>query len=529
MDTQNSTDNLKQRTARGLFWSLFGNGAQQVVVMLIGILLGRLLAPGDYGLVGMLTIFSILASNLQESGFTAALTVKKEATHDDFNAVFWTSAFLSAMLYVVLFCCAPLIAAYDHSPELTLLGRVIFLGFFFTSLGISHVAWLLRNLRVREKTMAQVSASLLSGFVGLGCAFCGCGVWSLVAMDLSYKLTHTLVVWHFTPWHPTFHIDLRPAWRMFGFGSKLLVTNSLNTINGQLLQSLMGHFYSRHFMGHYSQANKWNTLGTSLLGGMLNSVARPVLAKVEDDAQRQKRVLRKMLRFTAMLSFPAMLGIGLVADFVPLLMGDKWLFCVPYLQVLCVGGACLPVNEIFSNLMISRKRSDLYMCTTLAFLVVQLAIVAFFTLTDAGAALSQNMLSTLSSFCPSLAAGGSLMPLLLCVVALQPLWFFVLFFTARRLIDIRLREVLADVFPFLSLTLICLYGGYDTAESIVGSFVPSTDGLGMAAPAIDSHAARIALVIIKVFVTAFVYCLTLWLTRSEVFRECIDFVLKRGK
>lgn len=508
MDSQNNTENLKERTAKGLFWSLFGNGAQQVVVMLIGILLGRLLSPGDYGLVGMLTIFSILASNLQESGFTAALTVKKEAAHDDFNAVFWTSAFLSAGLYVVLFFCAPFIAAYDNSPELTLLGRVIFLGFFFTSLGISHVAWLLRNLKVREKTMAQVSASLVSGFIGLGCAFCGCGVWSLVAMDLSYKLVHTLVVWYFTPWRPTLHLNLRPAWEMFGFGSKLLVTNCLNTINGQLLQSLMGHFYHRDLMGHYSQANKWNTLGTSLLTGMLNSVARPVLAKVEDDGLRQKRVFRKMLRFTAMLSFPAMMGIGLVGDFVPLLMGDKWLFCVPYLQVLCVGGAFLPVNEIFSNLMISRQRSDLYMYTTTAFLIVQLAMVLAFT---SGLSGGMNFFSFFG------AEPGSLMPLLVCVVALQPVWFFVLFFVAKRLLAIRLREVLKDVFPFLLVALCSLCIGYYASVGLVG------------AVGLDGYAARVALVVLKIVITASFYCMVMYFSRVEEFRECVDFALKRGK
>lgn len=508
MDTPNTTDNLKERTAKGLFWSLFGNGAQQVVVMLIGIMLGRLLSPGDYGLVGMLTIFSILASNLQESGFTAALTVKKEATHADFNAVFWTSSFLSALLYIILFCCAPLIASYDHSPELTLLGRVIFLGFFFTSLGISHVAWLLRNLRVREKTMSQVAASLLSGFIGLGCALCGCGVWSLVAMDLSYKLTHTLMVWYWTPWRPTLlplhfagmKAALLPAWQMFGFGSKLLITNSLNTINGQLLQSLMGHFYHRDTMGHYSQANKWNTLGTSLLTGMLNSVARPVLAKIEDDGQRQKRVMRKMLRFTAMLSFPAMMGIGLVGDFVPLLMGDKWLFCVPYLQVLCVGGAFLPVNEIFSNLMISRQRSDLYMYTTTAFLVIQLALVGAFT-----------------SGCFPVAVGseGSLMPLLICVVTLQPVWFFVLFFVVQRLLDVRLLEVLSDVLPFILTATGALALGYFAAESMVGA-------LGM-----EGFSARIALIVLKVIVTATAYCAVMWIARVAVFRECVDFALAK--
>lgn len=517
MNTQNSNDNLKQRTAKGFFWSLFGNGAQQIVVMLIGIMLGRLLAPGDYGLVGMLTVFSILASNLQESGFTAALTVKKEATDSDYNAVFWCSALISALLYVVLFCCAPLIAAYNHSPELTLLGRVIFLGFFFTSLGISQVAWLLRGLHVKEKTMAQVTASLTSGIIGLGCAFARCGVWSLVAMDISYKLTHTLMVWHFTPWRPSLRIDLRPAWRMFGFGSRLLVTNSLNTINGQLLQSLMGHFYSRHFMGHYTQANKWNTLGTSLLGGMINNVARPVLAKVEDDADRQRRILRKMMRFTAMLAFPGMMGIGLVADFVPLLMGDKWLFCVPYLQVLCVGGAFLSVNEIFSNLMISRQRSDLYMYSTLTFLAVQLSLVGAFTLTDTVPSCAVALLDAVAPYCPIVAAGGGLMPLLLCIVALQPLWFFVLFFTARRVLDMRLRDVLADVVPFVLAAVVALTVGYHAASVII-------DALGW-----GGTAARIVIIAAKVTVTAATYAAIMWTARVEVFRECVAFALRRGR
>ncbi|MDO4210885.1 MAG: lipopolysaccharide biosynthesis protein [Bacteroidales bacterium] len=502
MDTPNTTDNLKERTAKGLFWSIMGNGAQQLVVMLIGILLARLLDRADYGLVGMLTVFSILASNLQESGFTAALSVKKEATHEDFNAVFWFSTIVSAALYVILFFCAPLIAHYNRAPELTLLGRVIFLGFFFTSLGISHVAWLLRNLKVREKTMSQVTASLVSGFIGLGCAFCGCGVWSLVAMDLSYKLTHTLMAWYWTPWHPTFpslragglREALLPAWRMFGFGSRLLITNSLNTINGQLLQSLLGHYYKPNQVGDYSQANKWNTLGTSLLGGMINSVARPVMAKVEDDGQRQKRVVRKMLRFTAMLSFPAMMGLGLIApEFIVLTVGEKWIFCVPYLQVLCVGGAVFPVNEIFTNLMISRQRSDLYLYSTAAFLVVQLALVWAFT--GEGYA--------------------DMMPLLISVVSLQPMWFFVLYAIARRLLDVRLFEVLADVVPFILAALFSLTLGHFAAEGVAGFVVA------------DTTVGRIVLMLTKVLVTASAYCLIMWTARVAVFRECLDFALAK--
>lgn len=490
MSTQNNTDNLKQRTAKGLMWSVVGNGAQQVVVMLIGILLARMLDRADYGLVGMLTIFSILASNLQESGFTAALSVKKEATHADFNAVFWCSAMVSALIYGVLFFCAPYIAAYNRAPELTLLGRVIFIGFFLTSLGISHVAWLVRNLKVKEKTTAQVTASLVSGAVGLGSAFAGLGVWSLVAMDLCYKLTHTLMVWWATPWHPTLHIDLRPAWQMFGFGSRLLITNSLNTINGQLLQSLLGHYYQPQQVGDYSQSNKWNTLGTSLLGGMINNVARPVMAKVEDDGERQKRVVRKMLRFTAMLSFPAMMGLGLIApEFIVLALTDKWQFCVPFLQVLCIGGAVFPVNEVFTNYLISRSRSDLYLLTTAAFLIVQLGLV--FVFTGDGYA--------------------DMMPLLISVVTLQPVWFVVLYFFVRRMLAVRFTEVLSDVAPFLLASLGSLALGYFAAEGISAL----TD--------CDNTVGRCLLLLTKVIVTVAAYCLTMWTCRVAVFRECIDF------
>lgn len=506
-ETSKANDNLKERTAAGLFWSLFGNGAQQLVVMIIGIILTRLLDPADYGLVGMLTIFSILASNLQESGFTAALTVKREATDDDFNSVFWTSTLFSALLYLLLFLCAPLIAAYDNAPELTILGRVIFLGFFFTSLAIPHVAWLQRNLKVKEKTAAQVAGSLLSGVVGLVCAAAGCGVWSLVAMDLAYKLTHTVMVWHATPWHPTLRIDFRPAWRMLGFGSRLLVTNSLNTLNNQLLQSLLGHFYPSREIGYYSQANKWNLLGTSLLGGMLNSVARPVLARVDDDAPRQKRVMRKMLRFTAMLSFPAMFGIGLIADIVPLMGGDKWLFCVPYLQLLTFGGAFFPINETFSNLMISRSRSDYYMWTTLAFLVLQLGLVwGFTTFPDSVA----SIVATCGF--PEGMPGGPMMPLLVCVVALQPLWTLVLYCVVRHLVDICLREMIADIMPFFLAAAISIMAGYALSESIVSA----TD----CSPIMS----RVLLVVLKVMITAASYCAIMWATRVAVFRECIDFL-----
>lgn len=480
MNSPENTENLKERTARGLLWSILGNGTQQFVTMLIGIVLARLLAVEDYGLVAMLTVFSIIAGNLQESGFTSALAIKRDARHADFNAVFWFSILVSATIYALLFCCAPLIARFNHAPQLTALGRVIFLGFFISSFGTAQAAWLFRHLKVREKTSSQVMASIVSGCAGLAAAFAGWGPWALVAMDLCYKLTYTALVWYWSAWRPTFTLDLRPAWQMFGFGSRLLVTNILNTVNNQLLQSILGHFYQPQQVGHYSQANKWNTLGHSLLGGMIGSVAQPVLAKVEDDGNRQLRVMRKMLRFTSLMAFPAMFGMALIApEFIPLTIGDKWSFCVPYLQVLCLGGAFVPVNSVFSNLMVSRQRSDYYLYTTALFLVCQLGLVLAF------------------------AGGGDMLPLVYGITLLQPLWVVVLYVPVRRLLPVSLWTVLTDILPFL----------LAAAGSVaVGYYVTL---------AIDASWLRL---FAKVVVTASAYCLTMWAARVAVFRECLVFV-----
>lgn len=493
MSSTENTENLKERTARGLLWSILGNGTQQLVTMLIGIVLARVLAVEDYGLVAMLTVFSIIAGNLQESGFTSALAIKRDARHEDFNAVFWFSILVSGTIYVLLFCCAPLIARFNHAPQLTALGRVIFLGFFISSFGTAQAAWLFRHLKVREKTSSQVMASIVSGIAGLAAAFAGWGPWALVTMDLAYKLTYTSLVWYWSAWRPTWPFSkqksslssssslsfLRPAWQMFGFGSRLLVTNILNTVNNQLLQSILGHFYQPQQVGHYSQANKWNTLGHSLLGGMIGSVAQPVLAKVEDDGNRQLRVMRKMLRFTSLMAFPAMFGMALIApEFIPLTIGAKWSFCVPYLQVLCLGGAFIPVNSVFSNLMISRQRSDYYLYTTALFLVCQLGLVLAF------------------------AGGGDMMPLIYGITLLQPLWVIVLYVPVRRLLPVSLFAVLSDIVPFLLAAFGSIAAGYFLTKDI------DADWLRLLA---------------KIVVTASAYCFTMWVARVAVFRECLAF------
>ena len=178
--------NLKDKTAKGLFWGALNNGTMQILNIVIGIFLARLLSPADYGLVGMLAVFTAIAGALQESGFSAALANIDKPTDNDYNSVFWFSTIMSVILYTILFFCAPLIAAFFHHPELVDLSRLVFLSLLFSALGTAPTAYLFKNLMVKETTILRVSSLIVSGAVGIFLAFKGMVYWSLAWQQLIY-------------------------------------------------------------------------------------------------------------------------------------------------------------------------------------------------------------------------------------------------------------------------------------------------------------------------------------------------------
>ena len=361
------SESLKEKTAKGLFWGGFSNGIQQLLNLFFGIFLARLLNADDYGMVGMLTIFIAVAGTLQESGFTNALTNKREVTHKDYNAVFWFSTLTGITMYILLFLSAPLIADFYDKPELVPLARYLFIGFLISSSATAHNAVLFKNLMVKQKAMSQIIALTLSGIIGVIMAFNGMTYWGIATQSVVYILVVTICFWHFSPWRPTLNIDFRPLKSMFGFSSKILVTNIFTQINNNIFSVLLGKFFSEAEVGYYTQANKWNTMGHSLITGMVSGVAQPVLTEVANDAGRQRNVFRKMLRFTAFISFPAMFGLALIAhELIVISVTDKWLDSVPILQLLCIWGAFLPILSLYSNLIISKGKSDIYMWNTIA-------------------------------------------------------------------------------------------------------------------------------------------------------------------
>ncbi len=367
---------LKEKTAKGLFWGMMSNGSTQLLNLVFGIFLGRLLSPTDYGIVGVLTIFTAIAGNIQAAGFTQALINIHRPTQREYNSVFWFNVLTSLLLYAVLFFCAPLIADFFHQESLVSVSRFVFLSFVIASLGIVHNAWLVKNLMIRETAIIGFIALLCSGAVGIVLALLGYGYWSLAWQQIVYISVTNIVRLYYSRWRPTFHIDFEPVRTMFPFAVKLLITNILNTLSQNVLTFIFGRLLPIRSVGNFSQASKWNTMAHSFISGTVAQVAQPVLAEVSDDDERELRVFRKMLRFTAFLSFPIMFGLALVAhEFIILTIGTQWLDSIPLLQILCIGGAFMPFYTLYQNLIITQGRSDIYLYTNVAFLVIQIALI----------------------------------------------------------------------------------------------------------------------------------------------------------
>ena len=367
---------LKEKTAKGLFWGMMSNGSTQLLNLVFGIFLGRLLSPTDYGIVGVLTIFTAIAGNIQAAGFTQALINIHRPTHREYNSVFCFNVLTSLLLYAVLFFCAPLIADFFHQESLVSVSRFVFLSFVIASLGIVHNAWLVKNLMIRETAIIGFIALLCSGAVGIVLALLGYGYWSLAWQQIVYISVTNVVRLYYSRWRPTFHIDFEPVRTMFPFAVKLLITNILNTLSQNVLTFIFGRLLPIRSVGNFSQASKWNTMAHSFISGTVAQVAQPVLAEVSDDDERELRVFRKMLRFTAFLSFPIMFGLALVAhEFIILTIGTQWLDSIPLLQILCIGGAFMPFYTLYQNLIITQGRSDIYLYTNVAFLVIQIALI----------------------------------------------------------------------------------------------------------------------------------------------------------
>jgi polysaccharide biosynthesis protein len=473
---------LKEKTARGLLWGALNSGSTQLLNLIFGIILGRLLTPAEYGIVGVLSIFTLIAGNLQSSGFTQALVNLKAPRNEDYTAVFWFNTLTSFVLYALLFLSAPLIAQFFHQPCLVEVSRFVFLSFVISSFGIAHNAYMTKNMMNRELAIIGAIALLCSGGVATFLAFYGFSYWSLAWQQIIYITVLNIGRYYYTPWRPSWHFTFEPVRKMFGFSVKILITNIINTLSNNILTLLFGRLYPIKAVGDYSQAYKWNTMASAFVANAVGQVAQPVLASVKEEHGRSVRVFRKMLRFTAFLSFPAMFGLAIISnEFILLTIGKRWLDAVPLLQMLCIGGAFIPFYTLYQNIAISNGRSDSYMFCNIAQIVLQLVIIAFFY---------------------HLGINTMVMVYTLFTIA----WLFVWQWIAHRIIGLRFWEVIKDVMPTQCIALLVMATTYFVTLPL-------------------HH--LLLLLICRILIAALLYAAIMKLLHVEMMDELLLFIKKR--
>ncbi|MGN0234373.1 MAG: lipopolysaccharide biosynthesis protein [Bacteroidaceae bacterium] len=473
---------LKEKAARGFLWGGLNNGAVQLLGALFGIFLLRLLSPSDYGKIAMLTVFANLASTLQESGFMAALCNLKHPTDRDYNAVFWFNIMMGGSLYVLLYFCAPLIADFYNDADLLWLSRYMFLGFVVTSFGTVQRAWLFRNMMNKQTCIIAVVSLVVSNVVGILMAWLGYAFWGLATQSLLFVTCMVVMNWYYSPWRPSWRIDMRPAWQMFGFSSKLLLTNIVNTLSSNAFSFLLGKFYGAHSAGIYGNARKWDDMCSSSINGMLTGVAQPVMAQVCDDKERSRQVFRKMLRFVSFVSFPCMFGIGLISrEFLLIFTGPKWEESAYLLSLLSVYGAVFPLLTLYGQMVISQGKSNINMYSTMA-------------------------LSTLILLGLVLLHSFGLYVMVFYFIGINIVWLFVWQYFAHRLIGLRLWEALSDVLPFMFLSAACMAFAWWITRPIESLWL---------------------LLLAKVVMAAVLYVTVMWLSGARIMRESADYLFRR--
>ena len=426
-------ESLKTKTAKGFLWGGLTNGLQQLFGLVCGVILGRILSPEDNGIVGLVTIFSALSAALTESGFISALSIKKEVSQRDYNAVYWFSIGIGVILYALLYTASPLIADFYKIPALCTLARVSFLNFVISSFGIAHSAYLTRNLLIRQRATATMVGVIAGGIAAIITALFGLGYWALVVQNLSYVLVSMLGFTYFSAFRPSLHIDLSPIRSLFRYSSKLVVTNIFIRLNNNFLTSILGKFFPIAMVGQYNQGNQWNLKGQDFLLSINNSLIQPLMAKIaRDDNMRQTQVFQKLLSFVSFITFPLFFGLALVAhDFIVVLIGEKWMIAADYLRIIAIGGAFAVISNVFANYALSQGRSSIYMWNIICFGLLQ--IILFFVF-----------------------KGKDLSYLLYAYTALQILWLNSWYFICREQLNYRYRYLFKDVYLYAATATISL-------------------------------------------------------------------------
>jgi len=353
---------IKEQSLFGFKWNAIGQFSTQAIRFVLGIVIARLLSPDDYGVIGMLAIFMAVAQAFVDSGFGNALVRKIDRTEVDCSTVFYFNLVAAFLLYGILFFSAPAIASFYNTPILTDIIRVLSFTLVINSLSIVPRA--LRTVAVDFKTLAFAAtiSAIVSGLIGLFLAYSGWGVWALVWQSVINSCVNVAIIWPLSRWMPKCSYSWQSFRTMFSYGSKLLASGLLHTVYRHVSSLIIGKYYSPADLGNYDKGNNIASLPSLRLSDVFHNVTFPILSNLQTDDKRLIQVYHKYMAVTSMVIFFIMTLLAVVAEpLIMLLLTEKWLGAVPFLQVFCIAYMFDSICRLNNNMLFVKGWSDMFL------------------------------------------------------------------------------------------------------------------------------------------------------------------------
>lgn len=335
-------------------------GCAQVVNLVISLILARLIDPEAYGVLALATIFTNILQVFIDCGLGVALVQKKEADDLDFSSVFLCNVALCCTIYAVLFFAAPLISRFYETPELTTIVRVVGLTIVISGVRSIQQAYVERSMQFKKFFLATLIATVVSGVVGLVMAYCGFGVWALVVMNLCNVAVGTAVLWFVVEWRPKLMFSARRMKPLLRFGWKVLGSGFVTVIYANSRQLLVGKFYTNSDLAFYNKGNSLPNCIVPTIQSSITSVLLPAISQFQTDLQKAKEMTWNAVRALSCVLWPVMVGLAACSDtFIRVIMTEKWLPAVPFMQIFCIEAAIWPISSIYVNTIRAIGRSDI--------------------------------------------------------------------------------------------------------------------------------------------------------------------------
>jgi len=353
---------MKSKIGKSLFWKLLERFGVQGSQFLLQLILARILDPAHYGVLSLMVIFTTLANVFIQTGFSTALVQNKDVTDEDYSSVFWVTLGIAGALYAVIFFCAPLIAAFYEMPAIVTPLRVLALMLLPGALNAVQLAKVSREMDFRKVFVSNLSGIVIAGIVGIAMALLGCGLWALVAQTVLNVTVVCLVMTFTSGLWLRLQCNLRRIRVLFSFGWKVLLSGLIDTVYQDIRSLVIGKRYAPDTLGFYNRGKQFPQFIITASNGAVQSVLLPAMARQQDDTQKLRQLTRNAISLSAYIIFPIMAGLaGVATPMVRLLLTEKWLPAVPYLQIYCFSLAFYPIHTANIQAINAMGRSDIFL------------------------------------------------------------------------------------------------------------------------------------------------------------------------